>query len=142
MGDLDRTARMLHAKREALLDQLDAIDRAIAARAGAGVTVANARERHTEAAGAGATSPVVPTRVKPPRVLSDEHRQALIEGGRKARHSRDAAAGRAREMPDSSPGLAPASKATGLPRLVKREQTLVNQARYSHAARRPGTVKR
>jgi len=128
MVDLDRTARMLHAKREELLDQLDAIDRALATLTGAGVTVANARERHTEAAAEEATSPVVPTRVKPPRVLSDEHRQALIEGGRKARHSRDAAAGRAREMLDPSPGLALASKATGLPRLVKREKTLVNQS--------------
>ena len=127
MVDLDSSAKMLHAKREELLDQLDVIDKALAALARAGITGANTRELQTEAAAEEATSPVVPTRVKPQRVLSDEHRQALIEGGRKARHSRDAAAGRAREMPDPSPGLARASEATGLPRLVKREKTLVNE---------------
>jgi hypothetical protein len=127
--DLDSSAKMLRAKREELLDQLDTIDRALAALVSEEITVANTRGLHTEATAVeDTTSPVVPTRVKPRRVLSDEHRQALIEGGRKARHSRDAAAGRAREMPNPSPGLALASKATGLPRLVKREKTLVREA--------------
>ena len=103
MAELDRTIEMLRARREELLNQLHVVDQALAA---------------AEAA----TGPVVPTRVKPARVLSDEHRQALIEGGRKARHSREASAGRAREMLDPSPGLAPASQTTGLPRLVKREK--------------------
>jgi hypothetical protein len=101
MVDLDRTIRALHARRDELLNQLAAVDKALAA-------------------AEGAKSPVVAARVKPPRVLSEEHRQALIEGGRKARHSREASAGRAREMLDPTPGLAPASKAAGLPRLVKR----------------------
>jgi hypothetical protein len=127
MVDLDRTVRRLHAEREELLDQLDTVDRALAALAGAGITLANTQELNTKEEAEEATSPVVPTRVKPPRVLSDEHRQALIEGLRKARHSKDAAAGRAREMLDPSPGLALASTATQLPRLVKRQKTSVSE---------------
>jgi hypothetical protein len=119
--DLNDTASLLRAKREALLDQLDAVDRALAAVTAAGIIVANAKELHTATPGAEASSPVVPTRVKPRRVLSDEHRHALTEGRRKARHARDAAAGRAREAPDPAPGLAPGSTATDLPRLVKRQ---------------------
>src|SRR5579872_6943502 len=123
MVDLDRTVKRLHAEREELLDQLDTVDRALAAPTGAGITVANIQVLHTKEAAEEATSPVVPTQVKPPRVLSDEHRQALIEGFRKARHSKDAAAGRAREMPDPWAGLALASTAPQLPRLVKRQKT-------------------
>ena len=104
MVDLDRTIRALHARRDELLNQLHAVEKALAT-------------------AEGAKTSVVPTRVKPPRVLSEEHRQALIEGGRKARHSREAPAGRAREMLDPRPGLAPASHTTGLPRLVKRDKT-------------------
>jgi hypothetical protein len=120
--DLDTSAKTLQAKREELLDQLDAIDKALAILTSKGATVADTGERQTAAAADKATSPVVPTRVKPQRVLSDEHRHASIEGRRKARHARDAAAGRAREMLDPSPRIPPASKATGLPRLVKREK--------------------
>jgi hypothetical protein len=129
MVDRDSSAKMLLAKREKLLDQLEAIDKALAALPSKGIIVANAREVHAKAAAAAeqTTGPVIPargipTRVKPRRVLSDEHRHALIEGRRKARHSREAAAGRARELPNPSLGLTPASKATGLPRLVKREK--------------------
>jgi hypothetical protein len=118
MVDPDRTARKLHAKREALLAQLRAVDRAIAALPGAGAAGVKAAEHQTDTPGS-----VAATRVKPKRVLSEDHRQALLEGGRKARHSREAAAGRARELADPTPGLAPASKTTGPPRLVKREQT-------------------
>jgi hypothetical protein len=118
--DIDDAAS-LRAKREALLDQLDAVDKALAALTAAGIIVANAQELHTAKLAEEATSPVVPTRVKPRRVLSDEHRHALTEGRRKARHAKDAAAGRARETPDPAPGLAPTSTVTDLPRLVKRQ---------------------
>src|ERR1700730_18234484 len=110
MVDLNSSAKILRAKREELLDQLDAIDRALAALPSEGI-VANAREGHTKVAAAveEAKGPVIPargipTRVKPRRVLSDEHRHALIEGRRKARHSKEAAAGRAREMVSPSLG--------------------------------------
>jgi hypothetical protein len=116
--DLNDTASLLRAKRQALLDQLDAVDRALTA---AGIIVATAKELHTAKPREEATSPVVPTRVKPRRVLSDEHRHALTEGRRKARHAKDAAAGRARETADPAPGLAPGSTAADLPRLVKRQ---------------------
>jgi hypothetical protein len=119
--DIDGAASLLRAKRKALLEQLDAVDRALAALTAAGIIVANAQELHTAKPAEEATSPVVPTRVKPRRVLSDEHRHALTEGRRKARHAKDAAAGRARETPDPAPGLAPTSTATDLPRLVKRQ---------------------
>jgi hypothetical protein len=118
--DIDDTASALRAKREALLDQLDAVDGALAALTAAGIIDANAQELQTATPAEEATNSVVPTRVKPRRVLSDEHRHALAEGRRKARHAKDAAAGRAREAPDPAPGLAPASTATDLPRLVKR----------------------
>ena len=113
--DLDRSLRTLNAKRAELLNQVDAIDTALAALAAAGITVVNAREP-AEAAD-DVTSPVVPTRIKARRVLSDEHRQALIDGRRMARHRRAVDEGRARELLAPSP--APA-EAAGLPRLVKR----------------------
>jgi hypothetical protein len=73
-------------------------------------------------------SEVRPTRLKPPRTLSDEHRHALKEGRRKAHHSKEAAAGRAREMPDPRPGLAPASSADVRgPRLVKQTRRQEDQ---------------
>jgi len=118
IADLDTSAKTLRAKREALRAQLDAVDQALAA-----VTseeIAGASTGGLEPALADRPDAVVPTRVRPQRVLSDEHRQALTEGRRKARHSQDAAAGRAREMADPSPGLA--STATALPRLVKRKR--------------------
>jgi hypothetical protein len=114
--DLDSSLRMLHAKRTELLNQVDAIDTALAALATAGITVVNAPEPQPEAADEG-TNPVVPTRIKARRVLSDEHRQALLDGGRMARHKRAVDEGRARELLAPSP--AP-SEAAELPRLVKR----------------------
>ena len=114
--DLESSLRTLHAKRTELLNQVDAIDTALAALATAGITVVNAPEAQPEAAD-DVTSPVVPTRIKARRVLSDEHRQALIDGRRMARHRRAVDEGRARELLAPSP--AP-SQAAGLPRLVKR----------------------
>ena len=114
--DLESSLRTLHAKRTELLNQVDAIDTALAALATAGITVVNAPEPQAEAAD-DVTSPVVPTRIKARRVLSDEHRQALLDGRRMARHRRAVDEGRARELLAPSP--AP-SEAAELPRLVKR----------------------
>jgi hypothetical protein len=108
--DLDSSLRALHAKRTELLNQVDAIDAALAALASAGITVVNAPADNV-------TSPVAPIRVKARRVLSDEHRQALLDGRRMARHRRAVDEGRAREL--LAPSRAP-SEAAGLPRLVKR----------------------
>ena len=114
--DVESSLRTLHAKRAELLNQVDAIDTALAALASAGITVVNAPEPQPEAAD-DATSPVAPIRVKARRVLSDEHRQALLDGRRMARHRRAVDEGRAREL--LAPSRAP-SEAAGLPRLVKR----------------------
>jgi hypothetical protein len=113
--DVDSSLRTLSAKRTELLKQVDAIDTALAALAAAGITVVNAPEL-PEAADE-VTSPVVPTRIKARRVLSDEHRHALIDGRRMARHRRAVDEGRAREL--LAPSAAP-SQAAKLPRLVKR----------------------
>ena len=119
---LSDAVSLLRAKRKELSDQLDAVDKALAALGGPGI--ASAFERNPQEAVAETAIEVLPTRLKPPRALSDEHRHALKEGRRKARHSKDAAAGRAREMPDPRPGLAPASGADGRrPRLVKQTRT-------------------
>jgi hypothetical protein len=114
--DLESSLRTLHAKRTELLNQVDAIDTALAALATAGSSVVNAPEAQAEAAD-DVTNPVVPTRIKARRVLSDEHRQALLDGRRMARHRRAVDEGRARELLVPSP--AP-SQAAVLPRLVKR----------------------
>jgi hypothetical protein len=122
MVDFDSSAKKLYAKRQALLDELAAIDRALTALAGAGIAGPNNQEGHTVAAAEKEMSPVVPTRIKPPRVQSDAHRHASIEGRRRARHSKEAAAGRAREMPNQPARLASAAEVAGPPRLVKRKR--------------------
>lgn len=105
MIDLNDAVSLLQAKRKELVHQLEAVDDALAALSGV----------------AEASNTVVPTRLKPARTLSDEHKHALNEGRRKARHSKDAAAGLAREMTNQRPALARASGADGRqPRLVKR----------------------
>jgi hypothetical protein len=121
MVDLQDAVRLLQEKRNELADQLDAVDKALAelTRSHGSPTPAKIPPPTTE------TDPrvVLPTRLKPRRTLSDEHKHALSEGRRKARHSKDAAAGRARELNDRAPALAPAPTDDGRqPRLVKRNR--------------------
>jgi hypothetical protein len=96
---------MLQAQRTELVAQLEAVDRAIAALKGATDGDSTA------------------TTVRPKRVMSDAHKQAIIAGRRKGREAKEVAAGRAREMPEE--GFVPAI-ATGsggdAPRLVKRQR--------------------
>ena len=113
--DLESSLRTLRDKRAELLSQLDAIDTALAALATAGLTVVDAPELQHKADVV--TRSVVPTRLKPRRMLSDEHRHALLDGRRMARHTRAVDKGLARELLVPSP--AP-STAAELPRLVKR----------------------
>lgn len=126
MVDLKDAVSLLRAKRKELMDQLDAVDKALAVLSGVAGTVTVSPKRVSPEANPPEASEVepnevVPTRLNSPRTLSDEHRHALKEGRRKARHSKDAAAGLAREMTDPSPGLASASHARSQPpRLVKR----------------------
>ena len=131
MVDLKDAVSLLRAKRKELMDQLDAVDKALSVLSGVAGTVAVlpesavspervAPEAIPPEASAVQPNEVLPTRLNSPRTLSDEHRHALKEGRRKARHSKDAAAGLAREMTDLSPGLASGSRARSQPpRLVK-----------------------
>ena len=120
MVDLKDAVSLLQAKRKELIDQLDAVDKALSVLTGvAGPVIAP--EANPPEAPERTPDTVLPTRLNPPRTLSDEHKHALKEGRRKARHSKDAAAGLAREMTDPSPGLASGSRVSGQPpRLVKR----------------------
>jgi hypothetical protein len=121
MTDLNDAISLLRGKRDDLSAQLDAVNKALAAlceadRATAAPPGGPVREAPQEAPGE-----VLPTRIESPRMLTDEHKFALKEGRRRALHSKEAAAGRARELRDPAPGLAPASATDSLqPRLVKR----------------------
>jgi hypothetical protein len=121
MINLNDAVALLRAKRKELLDLLEAVDKALTALQVSDVAAPTQREEHPQATIEDTGNAVVATRVRSRRVLSDEHKHALTEGRRKARHSKDAAAGLAREIFDSSPGLAPRSSAESQhPRLVKR----------------------
>jgi hypothetical protein len=121
MVDLHDAVSLLKAKRKELADELNAVDNALAALAGVAGDDSETPEKTPEAPTETDAGSVVPTRLTPRRTLSDEHKHALNEGRRKARHSKAAAAGHARELSDQPPALAPASSADGRPpRLVKR----------------------
>lgn len=116
MIDLNEAVSLLRAKREELLDQLGAVDKALAALSG--FSPAATPPPEPSQATESAVSTVLPTRVKPPRTLTDEHKHALKEGRRRAHHAKAAAAGLAREQTEPSPGLAPGAGGRQ-PRLVK-----------------------
>jgi hypothetical protein len=135
MVDLNRIVGTLQATRRELTHQLDAIDKAIAALAGASAEPVGAPvPEDIPAASAAQTDArplettvepkrILPKRVLPKRILKDAHKEALAKGRRRAREVREAAAGRARELPDDSfvPALAPVSGAQP-PRLIKKQQ--------------------
>ena len=101
---VDRKRRELEAQRRQLLDQLAAVDAAIAS-----LTSEPAPDA------------LVARRVKAKRVLSDAHKQALIVSKRRAREIQEADKGLAREKHDDS--FVPAIRKGGdrqQPRLVKR----------------------
>ncbi len=102
MVKLDRILRMLQEQRRELLDQLTGVDGAIAALASAGTSVADPRAPEPDAPIETAAGAIVATRVKPRRVLSDAHKQALVVSKRRAREVKEAAKGLAREKHDDS----------------------------------------
>ena len=118
MIDLNDAVILLQAKRKELADQLDAVDKALAALRSVG-GAGSAPGADPAASLERAPSVVLPTKLKPPRTLSDEHKRALSEGRRKAHHSKAAAAGLAREPIDQAPALASTGDGRQ-PRLVKR----------------------
>lgn len=125
--DLSGIVSTLELKRQELLQELDAVDQAIAVLRGAstvGGVAETVKASQTAEVSATAILPLVPTRVKARRVLGEAHKQALTMGRRKARQAKDAAAGHAREMPDASFVPALAARSTDhLPRLVKKPPT-------------------
>ena len=119
MVNLSDAVRLLRAQRKELSDQLDAVDKALAA-LGEPRGVPRTGSEGSQTAAEETVTEVLLTRLKPPRRLSDEHSHALKEGRRKAHHSKEVAAGRAREMSEPRPGLALAPGADDpRPRLVK-----------------------
>jgi hypothetical protein len=121
VATLKQIVRLLEGRRRDLLEQLDAIDRAIAALGSTGPEGAAARPAETDVSAEETSGTVMPTQVKARRVLSDSHKQALVAGQRKAREAKNVASGLAREMPDE--GFVPAIGKRGdrqPPRLVKR----------------------
>ena len=121
MARLKQIVRMLEAQRRELLDQLDAIDRAIAALGIAGTADAEARQASSVVPAEDTAGTVLPRQVKARRILTDAHKQALVAGRRRAREAHDVAKGLAREMPGDS--FVPAIGTRGdrqPPRLVKR----------------------
>ena len=120
MATVKEILRLLEEQRLDLVEQLDAVDRAIHALGGAGLTVAEAPLVPPDAPAEDTPQPVLPSQVKARRVLTDSHKQALVAGRRKARETRDVAKGLAREMP--ADGFVPAIGTRAdrqPPRLVK-----------------------
>ena len=120
LATLKQIVRMIEGQRRELLDQLDGIDRAIAALGGAGTEAEEARPAASDVPAEGTAGTVQPRHVRARRVLSDAHKQALIAGKRKAREAHDVAKGLAREMPGD--GFVPAIGTRGdrqAPRLIK-----------------------
>ena len=120
MTDLNDAVRLLQAKRKELADELDAVDKALAALSRIGGAEAGAAKENPSRPPEAAPSAVLATKLKPRRTLSEEHKHSLSEGRRKAHHSKAAAAGLARDLLDQAPALATASGDARQPRLVKR----------------------
>lgn len=105
MAELSGIVAMLHAQRRELVEQLAAIDRAIAALDIPAMTTSDRRPVASVIPPAPSVplalpelSAIEPTRVKARRLQTDEHKHAVGAGRRKARAARDAASGIARDM--------------------------------------------
>ena len=121
MAEMNQIRSMLEENRQELADQLNAVDRAIAALSSARTPVTKTRPAEPDVRAELTVSAALPRPVEPRRVLSDAHKEAISAGKRRARAARDVAKGLARELPDDS--FVPAIRTRGdsqLPRLVKR----------------------
>jgi hypothetical protein len=120
MAELKQIVRMLEGQRRELVDQLAAVDKAIAALDGTAAG-GDARPAQPDIPTEDPPATKLPRQVKQKRVLSDVHKQAMISGRRKAREAHDVAKGLAREMPDE--GFVPAIGVRSdrqVPRLIKK----------------------
>lgn len=118
---MNQIRSMLEEKRQELADQLNAVDRAIAALSSGSTPVTEKRPAKPDVRAELTVSAALPRPVEPRRVLSDAHKEAISAGKRRARAAKDVAKGLAREVPDDS--FVPAIRTRGdsqLPRLVKR----------------------
>jgi len=121
MVEMNQIRSMLEEKRQELADQLNAVDRAIAALNSGSTPVTETRPAEPDVRAELTESAVLPKPVEPRRVLSDAHKEAISVGKRKARAAKDVAKGLAREVLDDS--FVPAIRTRGnsqSPRLVKR----------------------
>ena len=121
MAEMNQIRSMLEEKRQELADQLNAVDRAIAALSSARTPVTKTRPAEPDVRAELTVSAALPRPVEPRRVLSDAHKEAISAGKRRTRAARDVAKGLARELPDDS--FVSAIRTRGdsqLPRLVKR----------------------
>ena len=121
MVEMNRIRRLLEEKRLELADQLNAVDKAIAAFDSARTPVTETQPAEPDARAELTVSAVLPQTVEPRRVLSDAHKAAISAGKRREHAAKDAAKGLGREVPDDS--FVPAISTRGSsqsPRLVKR----------------------
>ncbi len=129
MVNLNPIVRQLNEQRRELLEQLAAVDAAIAALAHLTTAGPAAPPPEPDApialaaveAVPEASGEIVPTRVKAKRVLSDDHKHALVVSKRRARGVKEAAKGLARDLQEDSfvPGIGKRGDRQA-PRLVKR----------------------
>ena len=119
--NLNPILRQLNEQRRELLEQLAAVDAAIAALAHLSAAVPDGPSAEPDPPVELAAGEVVATRVKARRVLSDEHRHALVVSKRRARGVKEAAKGLARDLQEDSfvPGIGKSGDRQA-PRLVKR----------------------
>ena len=121
MGEMKKLAELLQEQRRALVQQLEAVDKAIAALHAADAVDDDdadaVDEPDEEAAPAGARH------VKARRTQTDTHKHAIAVGKRNARNARDAAKGLMREIPsdDFVPAIGSRSSDPDAPRLVKKK---------------------
>jgi hypothetical protein len=121
MAEFKQIVQMLEGQRRELVDQLAAVDKAIAALNGTAAAGGDARPAQPHIPTEDPPATPLARRVKEKRVLSDAHRQAMLAGRRKTREAHDVAKGLAREMPDE--GFVPAIGVRGdrqVPRLIKK----------------------
>ena len=121
MVNLNPIVRQLNEQRRELLEQLAAVDAAIAALAHLSTAVPAGPPAEPDAPVELAAGETVPTRVKAKRTLSDSHKHALVMSKRRARGAKEAAKGLARDLHDDSfvPGIGKRGDRQP-PRLVKR----------------------
>lgn len=126
MISLEKSITALLARRDELITEIDAVNQALAILRGDSRALAPASVTTTAAqvtAEPIETPPVM--RLKPKRVLSDEHIAAMTEGRRKARQAKEVAAGKAIAPVDAPALSAPMNEA---PRLVKRRRLVTEPA--------------